>query len=275
MRGKSDSWKALAVWAAMIVLALPAAAARGADEKPTNREQLARFHSDWIAAGRPAAGTATLEPKFGIQEPEYINIHAYAFQANTLSDLILDDGNGYRYFGATAVPFMAAPVQVPSGAVLESLTLSACSAHQGDLVVGLFDNGVGGSGGGGGTNIGGFLPGDAGCAKTSIGLGDTTYVRNLDHPLYLVIHFVGDETDGSTKFNDVFLGFRRQVSPAPATASFGDVPTSDPAFQYVEALVASGITAGCAGGNYCPDNFVTRRQMAVFLAKALGLHWPF
>jgi hypothetical protein len=51
------------------------------------------------------------------------------------------------------------------------------------------------------------------------------------------------------------------------------VPPSDPAFQYIEALFASGITAGCAGGNYCPDAPLTRRQMAVFLAKALGLQW--
>ncbi len=46
-------------------------------------------------------------------------------------------------------------------------------------------------------------------------------------------------------------------------------------FQYVEALVASGITGGCGSGSYCPDNPVTRRQMAIFLAKALGLHWPY
>ena len=51
------------------------------------------------------------------------------------------------------------------------------------------------------------------------------------------------------------------------------MPLSDPAFQYIEALVKSGITAGCGGGNYCPDGTLTRRQMAVFLAKALGLHW--
>jgi hypothetical protein len=52
------------------------------------------------------------------------------------------------------------------------------------------------------------------------------------------------------------------------------VPTNDSAFQFVEALVASGITVGCGGGNYCPDAPLTRRQMAVFLSKALGLHWP-
>lgn len=39
-------------------------------------------------------------------------------------------------------------------------------------------------------------------------------------------------------------------------------------------LVASGITAGCGSGNYCPDAPLTQGQMAVFLAKALGLQWP-
>lgn len=65
-----------------------------------------------------------------------------------------------------------------------------------------------------------------------------------------------------------------QVSPAPAVATFSDVPTGHLFFQHIEALAASEITAGCGGGNYCPDAPVTRGQMAVFLAKALGLHWP-
>lgn len=65
----------------------------------------------------------------------------------------------------------------------------------------------------------------------------------------------------------------RQVSPAPASATFSDVPVGHWAFQYVEALAASGITAGCGGGDFCPEEPLTRAQMAVFLAKALGLHW--
>jgi hypothetical protein len=66
----------------------------------------------------------------------------------------------------------------------------------------------------------------------------------------------------------------RQVSPAPPMATFGDVPTSHPFFQFVEALAKSGITGGCGGGSFCPDAALTRGQMAVFLAKALGLQWP-
>jgi hypothetical protein len=70
------------------------------------------------------------------------------------------------------------------------------------------------------------------------------------------------------------LTWTRQVSPAPPFATFGDVPTSHPFHQFVEALVRSGITAGCGDDNYCPDAPLTRGQMAVFLAKALGLQWP-
>jgi len=75
-------------------------------------------------------------------------------------------------------------------------------------------------------------------------------------------------------FGFVEIWWKRLVSYPPVTPTFADVPTGDFGFQYVEALVSSGITGGCGGGNYCPDNPVTRRQMAIFLAKALGLHWP-
>jgi hypothetical protein len=67
--------------------------------------------------------------------------------------------------------------------------------------------------------------------------------------------------------------YRLQVSPAPAVATFTDVPTNHPFFRFVEALFAAGITGGCGGGNYCPDTPVTRGQMAVFLSAALGLHF--
>ena len=103
--------------------------------------------------------------------------------------------------------------------------------------------------------------------------GGYLYSANEAHPLYAVIHWEGP-LDGSLKFNDVSVYYNLVVSPAPASASFGDVPTSHPFFQYVEALAASGITAGCGQGNFCPEQPLTRGQMAVFLSKALGLHWP-
>jgi hypothetical protein len=67
--------------------------------------------------------------------------------------------------------------------------------------------------------------------------------------------------------------WKRRVSAPPATATFGDVPTSSPIFQFVEALADANITGGCGGGNFCPDESLTRGQMAVFLSVALGLNW--
>jgi len=80
--------------------------------------------------------------------------------------------------------------------------------------------------------------------------------------------------DGGTAIWRVLVGYLLQVSPDPPTASFNDVPTSHPFHQYVEALFASQVTAGCGGNDYCPDSPLTRGQMAVFLSKALGLQWP-
>ncbi len=61
----------------------------------------------------------------------------------------------------------------------------------------------------------------------------------------------------------------------PPTATFNDVPTTHPFFQFVEALSRSGITAGCGSGNFCPDAPLTRKQMAAFLSIALGLHFSY
>ena len=65
--------------------------------------------------------------------------------------------------------------------------------------------------------------------------------------------------------------FARQVTPAPGTATFSDVPVGSAQHRFVEALVAAGITGGCGGGLFCPDANLTRGQMAVFLSVALGL----
>ncbi len=81
--------------------------------------------------------------------------------------------------------------------------------------------------------------------------------------------------DSSIRWGAISVTWRRAMSPAPATATFpSDVPTTHPFFQYIEALAASGITAGCGAGSFCPNATLTRGQMAVFLTAALGLYWP-
>jgi len=60
-------------------------------------------------------------------------------------------------------------------------------------------------------------------------------------------------------------------SPPAATGVFGDVDLSHWAVHWIEALAAEGITAGCGNGNFCPEDVVTRAQMAVFLVRTFDL----
>jgi hypothetical protein len=66
------------------------------------------------------------------------------------------------------------------------------------------------------------------------------------------------------------------------TPTFGDVPLSHPQYGWIERLADADSwtdpgnaclvppTAGCGGGNFCPDNNVNRSQMAVFIVRARG-----
>jgi len=73
----------------------------------------------------------------------------------------------------------------------------------------------------------------------------------------------------------VLLTLARGETPPPATGTrFGDVPADYWAARFIEQLAADGVTGGCGGGNYCPDQPVTRGEMAVFLAAAFHLPLP-
>jgi hypothetical protein len=54
-----------------------------------------------------------------------------------------------------------------------------------------------------------------------------------------------------------------------ASHNFADVPDGYFAHDFVDFLVDNGLTAGCGGGNFCPEQPVTRGQEAVFLKKFL------
>ncbi len=75
-------------------------------------------------------------------------------------------------------------------------------------------------------------------------------------------------------FGWVGVWWRRDVYPYPAVQHFSDVPATSQWFKYVEALYAAGITTGIGNGLYGFNEPVTRGQMAIFLSRALGLHWP-
>ena len=63
--------------------------------------------------------------------------------------------------------------------------------------------------------------------------------------------------------------------PAPTSSSFNDISVSDPACAFIEEAVRRGIvTSGCGGTKtrmFCPNDPVTRGQLAVFLSQAFKL----
>jgi hypothetical protein len=59
--------------------------------------------------------------------------------------------------------------------------------------------------------------------------------------------------------------------PACGAPVFLDVPAASPFCPWIEELARRGIAAGCGGGNYCPDDPVTREQMSAFLTATFAL----
>jgi S-layer homology domain len=92
--------------------------------------------------------------------------------------------------------------------------------------------------------------------------------------LYSMKVFVSSNA-GDVQFRAAEVYYRLQVStPTPGTQTFGDVPPTNLYYKGIEALAASGITSGCGNGNFCPNQYVTRGEIATFFARALGLHFP-
>ena len=68
-----------------------------------------------------------------------------------------------------------------------------------------------------------------------------------------------------------------EISPAgcesPADRAFvqvdfADAGSSNPFHDAISAIARNGISKGCGGGNFCPDDILTRAQMAIFLLRA-------
>jgi hypothetical protein len=55
----------------------------------------------------------------------------------------------------------------------------------------------------------------------------------------------------------------------PAEPLFTDVPATHSFYRWIQKMRQVGITLGCAEGLYCPDDVVTRGQMAVFVMRGL------
>lgn len=229
----------------------------------------------------PAPGEAQVaveKPNFGLIGCDVISLSAYDFEPSRKAGDVTgvnDDGNGYSWATGGSNKLFIASVQVPAGVQIEYIGLRLCDSAAASNFMGvLYDSHQDGTS----TPILSMTFPDTGCT-TMFNPTETTYDWdfNSTHSLDVYIFQQGSDVGGQVKFRGAEVWYKRKVSPAPATATFSDVPTTDPAFQFIEAFMKAGITVGCqAPGDplaFCPDANVTRREMGVFIAKALGLHF--
>ena len=166
---------------------------------------------------------------------------------------------------------LKAGLHVPNGAVIDYVELDACDTSATNEATAGIERAAGNTV----EFIASVSTGGAAADGCSRWRADLSAPESVDTQTYKYAAFAfSTATDATVSLGALRVYYHLQVSPPPATATFGDVPTNHPFFQFVEALAASGITAGCGGGNFCPDAPLTRGQMAVFLSKALGLNWP-
>jgi len=66
----------------------------------------------------------------------------------------------------------------------------------------------------------------------------------------------------------IFVCLARGWEPLPPVGLFSDVPLDYWAAGHIERLAVEGVTAGCGGSRYCPDDPISRAQIAVLLIKA-------
>jgi len=278
---------------AVLLVSLVASPALAGDQKPApNRPRPPRPSLESMEAAK-AKQLAIFQQlsahgpdQFGTNCCQILQIPASSFVPVDGSTYRNDDLYGYTYvtaFGNTNDDLMAT-LTLPSGSHIQFIDLYFNDTNViFDLDVTVYQltggNLSGGSGAAGHNLVGEVTSFGSSGQNYSTTEVDYTVNNNAAYDLaggQYTVYVAFPVSDGSISFKGVDIWWNRQVSPAPATATFNDVPTADGAFQWIEAFNRASITAGCQVSPplFCPDGTVTRRQMAVFFAKALGLYWP-
>jgi S-layer family protein len=206
---------------------------------------------------------------YGIVAPTVFQLNAYDFEGET-SAVETDAGPEPLMRWVVAGPAtLHSGVHLPAGARLNQIDLIGCDDDSGgDITASVVACGDAG------TTCAAIAivssSGAPGCGVIATG----TSTHQIDNGTF--IYDVQVTLDGRNlrRFRGVRLLYKLEVSPAPGMQTYEDVPPTNVFYQYIEALAAAGITAGCGANKYCPTDPVNRGQMAVFLSRALGLHFP-
>ncbi|MEA2000282.1 MAG: cadherin domain-containing protein, partial [Actinomycetota bacterium] len=104
--------------------------------------------------------------------------------------------------------------------------------------------------------------------------GEITVATGLDHEMTPSYSLTVEASDGWSTGSAAVTINVTDTFEVPSTATFLDVPTNHLFYADVEWMAWSAVTRGCNPPDnnlYCPDDVVTRGQMAAFLVRALGL----
>jgi len=217
----------------------------------------------------PAPETPVPETRsYGTATETVLTVGAFAFVPLESATTFAGDGFDGRYATGGSGCFEASAF-LPAGAKIDYLELKACDtsasgAVQATLYV------CQGASCSTPCSISTGVSQTPGCFTFASGTCGVT-VNNFGNEY--TVQVCTTAFDFTTGFEAVRIFYFLQVSPSPGSATFADVPTNYPYFRAIEALAKSGITGGCGGGNFCPGQYVSRGEMAKFLANALGLHW--
>ena len=220
-------------------------------------------------------GVAGDQENFGTANTSTVAISAYDFEPFRQTGAVTgvnDDGNGFSWATGGSNKLFIAGFNLPSGVEIERAGIWYCdTSAAGSFLMTLYQINANGSF----TTITSTTFADAACG-VAINGADLNYNLNTQNGSNVQMYLFqqGTAVAGEVKFRGAEVRYRLRVSPAPATATFADVPVGSGFHRFVEALASAGVTGGCGGGNYCPNDPITRGQMAVFLSAALGLNFP-
>jgi len=248
--------QALGRWALLLCLAAfaPRPAASAADGPPL----------------RPNLVPSTTESpqEFGPGQSQ-TTVSALAFYPGFSSEPYSTSGSLGRFGETNRDEHFHAPLDLPSGVVIDFIALNNFNdgtPNVMDLTL-LWRNENGALG-----TVATIGNTGHGSWQTDFGATPLNHLYDLAAPLILDVEITS--SPNLQFFGNARVGRHRSVSNPPVSAYFGGVPMNHPFFQSISALYYSGITGQADPPLYCPDSPVTRGQMTVFLAKALGLNWP-
>jgi hypothetical protein len=179
---------------------------------------------------------------------------------------------GARRFGLVPMAPFLAEAHPRNGAILMGAYLDACNDNGSAIMsMSLTSTDILGNNP---TPVGGLtLPPMSGCVSSYVDVSAAGYVAD-DATKHLIARVVLGSGDETNSFASVRLLWDQAGFAYPPTPYFNDVPDTHPFYKFIQKMRELNVTGGCSSSPplYCPDQTLTRGQMAVFIIRATMLN---